>query len=330
MLRLGRDRKTIRKWLKEGVPDGYHRQKKGPGKLEPFKDYIRERMNEGCLNAVVLLEEIRERGYQGGPTILRDFMQPLRPQVQALATVRFETPPGKQAQVDWGEVTVDWNGTKKKLHLFVMTLGFSRMVYVEFMENEKLTTLIGCHLRAMQYFGGITETVLYDNMKTVVTGVDEKGEVIWNERFARFAEHHGFILKRCRPYRPRTKGKVENGVKYVKQNFWPRIRTFTSLAELNRKARDWMETYANVRIHGTTHERPIDRFALEKLNDFNGIPFENADRHSRKVSSDCLVSFPSNLYSVPYSYVGQKVEVLDEQNGRILIFHGQRKIAEHI
>lgn len=91
-------------------------------------------MNEGCLNAVVLLEEIRERGYQGGPTIL-DFMQPLRPQVQALATVRFETPPGKQAQVDWEEVTVDWNGTKKKLHLFVMTLGFSRMVYVEFMEN---------------------------------------------------------------------------------------------------------------------------------------------------------------------------------------------------
>lgn len=199
---LGRDRKTIRKWLNEGVPDGYHRKKKGPGKLDPFKEYIRERMNEGCMNAVVLLEEIREMGYQGGPTILRDFMHPLRPQVQALATVRFETQPGKQAQVDWGEVTVDWNGKKKKLHLFVMTLGFSRMFYVELMENEKLETLIGCHLRAMQYFGGVTETILYDNMKTVVTGVDEKGEAIWNERFARFAKHHGIILKRCRPYRP--------------------------------------------------------------------------------------------------------------------------------
>lgn len=83
------------------------------------------------------------------------------------------------------------------------------MTYVEFMDNEKLETLMGCHLRAMQYFGEITETVLYDNMKTVVIGIDEKGEVIWNERFARFAQHHGFILKRCRPYRPRTKGKVK-------------------------------------------------------------------------------------------------------------------------
>lgn len=131
--------------------------------------------------------------------------------------------------------------------------------------KTKLTTLIGCHLRAMKYFGGITETILYDNMKTVVTGADKKGEVIWNERFARFVKHHRFILNRCRPYRPRAKGKVENGLKYVKQNLWPRIRTFTSLAELNRKARDWMETYANVRIHRTTHEMPIDRFALEKL-----------------------------------------------------------------
>lgn len=100
------------------MPDGYHRRKKKHGKLEPYKDYIRERMNEGCMNAVILLEEIREMGYQGGSTILRDYMQPLRPQVQALATVRFETQLGKQAQVDWGEVTVDWNGTKKKAPCF--------------------------------------------------------------------------------------------------------------------------------------------------------------------------------------------------------------------
>lgn len=327
---LGRDRKTIRKWLKEGVPEGYQRTVIKPRKLDPYKDYIRQRMEEGCLNAVILFEEIRERGYQGGTTVLRDFIQPLRPVVQTKATVRFETPPGKQAQVDWGEVRVDWQGTKKKLYAFVMTLGYSRMMYVEFMEDQKLETLMGCHLRAMQYFGGITETVLYDNMKTVVTGVDERGEVIWNQRFARFAEHHGFVLKRCRPYRARTKGKVESGVKYVKQNFWPRVREFTSLHELNGQSRWWMETYANERIHGTTHEKPVDRWVREKLKKFNLTPFEVVDRHTRKVSNDCLVSYLANLYSVPYEYVGQTVEIQDDRNGIVRIFSGNKKIAEHI
>lgn len=188
---------------------------------------------------------------------------------------------------------------------------------------------MGCHLRAMQYFGGITESVLYDNMKTVVTGVDDRGEVIWNERFARFAHHHGFILKRCRPYRARTKGKVESGVKYVKQNFWPRVREFTSLAELNIQARHWMDTYANERIHGTTHEKTVDRWLQEKLKTFNLVPFEEVDRYTRKVSNDCLVSYQANLYSVPYTFVGQAVEVQNDQNGRIRIFCGNRQIAEH-
>lgn len=326
---LGRDRKTIRRWLKEGPPEGYQRIVTKPRKLDPFKDYIRMRMNEGCLNAVILFEEIREQGYRGGSTILRDFMQPLRPQVQSKATERFETPPGRQAQVDWGEVTTDWLGTKKKLYVFVMTLGYSRMIYVEFMENQKLETLMGCHLRAMQYFGGITDTILYDNMKTVVTGVDDRGEVIWNKQFARFAKHHGFILKRCRPYRARTKGKVENGVKYVKKNFWPRIRVFTSLEELNIRVRYWMDTYANERIHGTTHEKPVDRWIHEKLKKFNLVPFEIVDRHERKVSNDCLVSYLANQYSVPYEFVGQIVEVQDEQNGRIVIFRGNQQITVH-
>lgn len=242
---LGRDRKTIRKWLHHGPPEGYQRTVTKPGKLDPFKDYVRQRMEEGCHNAVVLFDEIQEQGYRGS------FMRPLRPVMQSKVTERFETPPGRQAQVDWGQFIVDWNGKKKRLYAFVMVLGYSRMMYVEFTEDEKLDTLMGCHLRAMQYFGGTTETCLYDNMKTVVTGVDEHGEVVWNRRFASFADHHGFILKRCQPYRARTKGKVENGVKYVRHNFWPRVQTFTSLHDLNLQARKWMDTVANVRIHGT-------------------------------------------------------------------------------
>ncbi|PWK16141.1 IS21 family transposase [Tumebacillus permanentifrigoris] len=183
---LGRDRKTIRRWLYEDYPDTYRRTVDKPEKLSPFKAYVRQRMEEGCLNAVVILDEIRAAGYTGGITILRDFMRPLRPQVSSNATVRFETQPGQQAQVDWGEFRVDWNGKKKRLYAFVMVLGYSRMLYVEFTEDQRLETLMGCHERAMNYFGGITETCLYDNMKTVVAGTDDQGEVVWNERFARF------------------------------------------------------------------------------------------------------------------------------------------------
>ncbi|MFD2170553.1 IS21 family transposase [Tumebacillus lipolyticus] len=216
---LGRDRKTIRSWLREESPETYQRTLEKPEKLAPFKAYVRKRMEVGCLNAVVILDEIRAAGYTGGITRLRDFMRPLRPLVASKATVRFETPPGRQAQVDWGEFQVDWNGKKKRLYAFVMVLGYSRMMYVEFKEDQRLETLIGCHERAIRYFGGITETCLYDNMKTVVSGTDEQGEVVWNHRFGQFASHHGFLLRRCRPYRARTKGKVENGVGYVRKNF---------------------------------------------------------------------------------------------------------------
>ncbi|AEI14518.1 Integrase catalytic region [Flexistipes sinusarabici DSM 4947] len=329
---LNRDRKTVRKWLREGVPEGYSRQVIKAGKLDPFKDYIIHRMEEeGCFNSVVLYDEIRDMGYTGKMTILRDFMQPLRPQLREKATVRFETPAGRQAQVDWGEVTVNWNGTSKKLHIFVMLLSYSRMIYVEFMEDEKLDTLIGCHTRAFNFFEGVVETCLYDNMKTVVSDVDEKGGVIWNKRFARFAEHHGFTLKRCRFYRPRTKGKVENGIGYVKKNFWQRVRTFNDLDDLNAKALDWVNTHANARIHNTTKERPIERWYTEKekLRPFNQIPFELVDYYPRNVTNDCLVSYCASMYSVPFQYVGSIVHVQDDKKGLICIYSGNEKIAEH-
>jgi transposase len=325
---LGRDRKTVRKWL-EKKPEGYQRTTTKPGKLDPFQDYIRQRMEEGCLNAVVLFDEIKAKGYTGKETLLRNFMRPLRPAVATKATERFETPPGKQAQVDWGQVTVDWDGKKKRLYAFVMVLGYSRMMYVEFTEDERLDTLMGCHLRAMQYFGGRTETCLYDNMKTVVRGLDEKGEVVWNDRFAAFAHHHGFQLRRCQPYRARTKGKVENGVGYVKKNFWPRVRSFTGLHDLNLQARLWMDRVANVRIHGTTHEKPGDRWRDEGLEWFNLTPFEQVERHVRRVSNDALVSFEANRYSVPHAYIGQVIHVQDDKNGTLHFYHGDEEIAHH-
>lgn len=326
---LGRDRKTIRKWLQQSEPAYYQRHVKRPSKLDPFKDYIRRRMEEGCLNANVIFDEIKAQGYTGRKTILRSFMQPLRPSVLSKATVRFETSPGYQAQVDWGRFRVDGNGEPKRLYAFVMVLGYSRMMYVEFTEDEKLETLMGCHLRAFEYFGGRPEVVLYDNMKTVVADFDERGHAVWNERFARFAAHHGFLLQSCRPYRARTKGKVENGIGYVRKNFWPRVKTFTGLDDLNRQVRDWLDTVANVRVHGTTHETPRERLIREGLKPLSPMPFEEVDRHARKVSPDACVSYENNRYSVPFEWVGQIVHIQDLKNGRIRIYHGEQLVAEH-
>lgn len=326
---LGRDRGTIRKWLEKEEMPAYQRKKPQKSILDPYKDYIRSRMQEGCLNGAIILDEIKEQGYPGSDTILRDFMKPLRPEMQAKATVRFETAPGEQAQVDWGTVTADWHGRPKQLHVFVMVLGYSRMIYVEFMEDEKIETLFGCHTRALQYFGGIPRKILYDNMKTVVKDRDERGRVIWNERFAAFAEHHGFIPKACYPYSPRTKGKVESGVKYVKQNFWPRVKNFEDLSHLNVQARNWMDDIANVRVHGTTHEVPVDRWLQEHLKAFNPVPFETVERHRRKVFNDCQISYEGNRYSVPAQWVGQMVSVQDDKNGRIRIYADNVQVAEH-
>ena len=326
---LGRDRKTVRKWLSEQEPRTYHRTVTKTV-VEPYADYIRQRMQEGCVNAVVLLDEIRQQGYTGGVTTLRNFMHPYRETLPSRSTERFETPPGHQAQVDWGSFRVRWLDHEKRLYAFVMVLGYSRMMYVEFTEDEKLDTLMGCHVRAMQYFGGITETCLYDNMKTVVAGQDERGEVVWNERFARFAAHHGFTIRRCQPYRARTKGKVENGVGYVRKNFWPRVRVFTGLHDLNLQARLWLDTVANVRIHGTTHEVPVERWKDEHLRRFNLTPFDSVERYHRKVPPDALVSYDTNRYSVPIRYVGHVVQVQDDKNGILRFFAEGHVIAEHL
>ncbi|WP_082063059.1 DDE-type integrase/transposase/recombinase [Paenibacillus sp. IHBB 10380] len=134
-------------------------------------------------------------------------MRPLKPIISSKAIERFETEPGEQASVDWGHFRVDWNQSQKRLYAFVMVLGYSRTLYVGYTEDEKVQTLIGCHERAMAYFGWITRTCLYDNMKTVAVGQDEQGEVIWNERFAKFANHHGSILRRCSPIAREQKEK---------------------------------------------------------------------------------------------------------------------------
>ena len=201
----------------------------------------------------------------------------------AKLTVRFETPPGRQAQADWAYCGrfADVDGKPIAVYAFVMVLGYSRQLFVRFTTSMRLGELIECHQEAFAYFGGWPQTILYDNMKQVKLSAFQ-----WNERFLDFARHYGFTPKTHRAYRPRTKGKVERAVDYVKDNFLTG-RTFHGLDELNAQARHWLATTANVRIHGTTQQRPVDLFAEEQptLAAYDSLPaYRFVDPAPRQVS----------------------------------------------
>lgn len=327
---LGMSRATVRKYLKEGrVPDKRIGSKRG-SKLDPYKPYIQELMDGGIYNAVVILDRIIEKGYAGKISILKEYLQPLRPpQVKEGAAVRrFETKPGSQVQMDWGICNyLNLRKNKCKVACFVMILGYSRMRYIEFCQRCDLSSLLRCIVNAFEYFGGVPETLLTDHMKTVVNYSDSK-ETIWQEGFERFASELGFIPKLCRVRRPQTKGKVERLVNYVKDNFMPG-RQFTGLADLNCQAQAWMDR-VNSQIHATTGECPCHLLKEEKLK-----PLPADGRHlayrwvNRKVSSDGFVSYDGIKYGVNWQY-SRKILKVTLLEGRILIADSDGElIQEH-
>jgi len=216
-------------------------------KLEPFKVYLAERLQAGVWNARVLLRELRSREYQGGYTILTDWLRPQRESARVVAVRRFETPPGKQAQVDWGHLgSLLESGEERMLWGFTMTLGYSRRMMAEAATDQKLGTLLRMHEAAFQQWGSVPEEILYDRMKTVWTGTDERGEIVWNAVFLDFARYWEFTPRLCRPYRAQTKGKVESGVKYVRRNFLCGLqgREPSNLADLNAELHRWISEVA--------------------------------------------------------------------------------------
>jgi hypothetical protein len=180
-------------------------------------------------NCVVLMRELKEQGYAGSYTILKEFVHPLRGRSSINATMRFETAPGEQVQVDFGSFPYrSAEGTERRVWGFLMVLSYSRMAYLEFVPRADVTTFIRCHLNGFDRLGGIARRCLYDNAKLVVLHRNGSGQPVWNERFLDFALRLGFEVRLCRPYRPQTKGRVESGIKYVKGNFWPSASSRTS------------------------------------------------------------------------------------------------------
>jgi len=322
----GHSRNTVRRTVREGAPRPFRTPQRS-SKLDPFKDYLRKRFEEHGLSAVRLTQELRTMGFDGCERLVRRFLAPLRQRVPAKLTTRFETPAGEQAQADWAEAGRYQlpDGSTVRVFFFVMVLGFCRALYIEFTRSMRLETLVRCHQNAFAYFGGWPARILYDNLRQVIV---RPGCV--NPRFRDFADHHGFEAKAHRPYRPRTKGKVERMVAYVKDNFLC-ARTFRSLEDLNSQARAWLDTLANVRVHATTGARPIDLLEQERphLTPVNAVvPYQIVHSVRRTVDAEALVRFEGVRYSVPAYHAGMRVEV-EADTGVIRIRTGNVILAEH-
>lgn len=269
---MGVSRNTVRRYLRDAGAATMKRPPRRPHKLDPHRGYLGQRVraaHPAWLPATVLLEEVRARGYEGGLSRLRAFLRTLRIVKPAEPVVRFETPPGQQMQCDW----VVFRRGKTQLSAFVATLGFSRASYVEFVTDERLETLLACHEHAFDFFGGVPHQVLYDNMKTVVLERDAygPGEHRFQSAFLDFAGHCGFVPRLCRPYRARTKGKVERFNGYLRRSFYNPLASRLAQDRLqldcdtaNASVRTWLRDVANARTHATTGRVPREQLRAEQ------------------------------------------------------------------
>jgi transposase len=266
---LGISRGTIYYWIKTGQLDRdldnesahYKERAAVARKIDPYRPLIEARLRDyPLLSAVRIHQEIRAAGYRGGYTQLSEYVRQVRP-AQAEAVVRFETPPGHQGQVDFAHFRLPWG----RRWALLVVLSYSRLLWLRFFRRQDMQTLFGGLEQAFEYFGGVPQELLFDQMRAVIVA-DQRlqgGSLVENVEFVRFAHHWQFRPRACRPYRAKTKGKVERPIRYVRENFFYG-RTFINDDDLHAQAQRWLEEVANVRLHGTTGERPIERFQREE------------------------------------------------------------------
>jgi len=346
--RTGHDRKTIRNYIERGLePPAYKPRDPGPSLIGPFEAFLRERVGRfPDLTGRRLWREIRELGFTGAYSTVTEFLRGIRPPAEpAPFERRFETPPGRQAQVDFAYFKVafeDEPGAERVVWLFSLVLGHSRLMWARFVAQQDLATVLRCHVAAFEALGGVPEQILYDRMRTAVLGeVDERG-IVYNDKLLALAAHYGFLPKACRPYRAKTKGKVERPFRYVREDFFL-ARSFRNLDDLNAQFSQWLDQVANRRLHGTTGRIVIEHFAEERpsLRPLPAGPFNTVLGLERRISREGMVSVGGNLYSVPdgtrrrpveVQVTATEVQILEA--GKLIAAHpvldgrGKRRIAE--
>ena len=332
--KAGLDRKTVRKYLAQGLAaPRYGPRAPQPERLDPFKDYLRERVRAYPeLSGARLLRELRGLGYEGGYSRVTDYLRAVRPARERPFERRFETPPGRQAQVDFAQFKVVFEnepGAVRVVWLFSMVLGHSRWLWGRFCAAQDLQTVLRCHIDAFAALGGAPTEILYDRMKTAVIGESAEGVVSYNLSLVALLNHYGAAPKACRPYRAKTKGKVERPFRYIRQDFFL-ARSFRDLGDLNRQFDGWRDGIANARRHATTGRIVAEHLAEERpaLMPLPAVAYSAALSVERRVSHEGMVSVGGNLYSVPDATRKRVVEVQSHPK-EVCIFEDGALIAAH-
>lgn len=329
---LGLHWQTVSKWEKR---PRFLRRQAGPAprrasKLDSFKPAIQRFLATHDYSAKQLFSRLREQGYTGGYTILKTYVRQVRPpRTEAFLTLHFA--PGQCAQVDWGSWgSIRVGNTQRRLSFFALVLCHSRQLYVEFTLGQSQEQWLACHEHAFDCLGGVPAEIMVDNCKTAVLSHSPGAAPVFNSTYLDFAQHYGFTIKACAPRRPQQKGRVENGVGYIKKNFLAGLE-LDEFAPLNPAARLWLDTVANVRLHGETNRRPQDLFLEEKpaLRPLPMVPYDAALVRPVRVTNRCRVVVDTNRYSVPPVCAGQLL-TLKLYAGRLRLLAGDNLVAEHV
>jgi transposase len=302
-----------------------------PSKLDEFKGTITRLLERyPRITATRIFEELKQQGYTGSYTILRERVKQLRDRPSQPLVIRFETAPGVQAQMDWAEYRIDFTQEgRRRVNLFSYLLGYSRRQYLCFTQQQDFETTLAQHIRAFQHLQGLAATCLYDNMKVVVTRWEDE-QPIYNPRFLAFATHYGYRPWACRPRRPQTKGKVERPFHYVETSLL-NGRSFRSLEHLNEVTRWWLANVADVRVHGTTSKRPLDAHT-EELPHLLPLPerdYDSARVVYRVVDAEGTIRHASNQYSAPWQLVGELLPVRVTETELIVYDRRIQEVARH-
>ena len=327
--RMDLDTRTIRKWM-----DRTAFQQRLPcmraSKLDPYKEEIVRMVERYPFTAVQIYRKISEAGFEGGYTIVKEYVRKIRPKRQpAFLTLHFS--PGECAQVDWGSYkSIAVGNTIRRLSFFVMVLCYSRMMYVEFTVSQTMEHFLGCHQRALEFFGGVPEKVMVDNLKSAVLKRVTGQEPVFNPHYLDFANHYGFRIVPCGVRKGNEKGRVENAVGYIKKNFLAGLEP-GDFKVINPAARQWLESVANVRIHGTTKKKPVDMFPDEKkrLAPLPAQAHDTATVSQVRASKQFRVTLDANRYSVPAEYAGMRL-TMKAYSDRLCLYHDNKLIARHV
>ena len=321
--------KTVARWLPR--PAFRPRQSVArPSKLDAFKDTIRRLVEQHPYSSRQVLKLLREQGYTGGYSILKEYLQLVRP-VRKRAFFTLLYAPGECAQVDWGSAGEIYIGqASRRLSFLVVMLCYSRLMYIEFTLSQTLEHFLAGMQNAFLFFGGVPQNVLSDNLKTAVLRHPAGAAPVFHERYLDFAGHHGFTPKACGAYQPQAKGRVENGVGYVKKSLLNGL-DITGLAAVNTTARDWLDTVANVRIHGETRQTPLARFQNEKtaLRPLNAHPYDVGVIETVRVNSQFRVRVDGNRYSVPAEYASCRL-TMKRTPTHLWLYDQHKLVADHV